>query len=62
MEDDIMNNLDKDRLDSLKQDKLCIIFDLRNTLIELYPDIKNLDKYIIANEMLNKLEQQVWKE
>lgn len=32
-----------------KDKELAVIFDLRNALIELYPETENSEKYIIAN-------------
>lgn len=57
-----MNSSDKERLDTLKLERLNIIFTLRNSLIEFFPEIENSDKYIITNELLNKLEQLIWEE
>lgn len=43
----------------MKEEKLLIIFEIRNSLIELYPETDNSDKYILANELLNMLETLV---
>jgi hypothetical protein len=39
--------------------ELEIIFDLRSMLIELYPETSELEKYLIANELLTELEKIV---
>lgn len=41
--------------------ELEIIFELRENLITLYPDTNQVDKYLIANELLNELEKLIRK-
>lgn len=37
------------------QKELEVIFDLRCNLLEIYSDVNDFDKYIVANELLKKL-------
>lgn len=41
------------------QKELEVIFDLRCSLLEIYSDVSDFDKYIVANELLNDLEKIV---